>query len=84
MRALPPKFKAREARPMRIVKIRVEQASFADTLNAMREWLDRKNCYLAHFRHLSGDDGIIVISAGFAKADDPRVDEFERQFSGVR
>ena len=47
------------------------QASFADTLNAMREWLDRRKCYLSHFRHVSGDDGTVVISAGFPTADDP-------------
>ena len=68
---------------MRIIEIRVDQAIFADTLNAMREWLDREKCYLSQFRHRSDDDGTIVISAGFSKADDPRVDAFHRQFSGV-
>ena len=68
---------------MRTVEIRIDQASFADTLSAMREWLDRRKCYLSHFRHVTGDDGIVVISAGFPSADDPRIDEFQRQFGGV-
>ena len=68
---------------MRTVEIRVSQASLADTLNSMREWLDRERCNLAHFRHTSGEDGIIVISAGFATADDRHVDAFHRQFGGA-
>jgi hypothetical protein len=47
---------------MRTVEIRVPQASLADILNSMREWLDRERCNLSHFRHTSGDDGIIVIA----------------------
>jgi hypothetical protein len=65
---------------VRTIEIRVDQASFADTLNFMREWLDREKYYLSHFRHMSGDDESIVISAGFADADDPRVDAFHRKF----
>lgn len=67
---------------MRTVEIRIDQASFADTLKSMREWLDRERYHLAHFRHTSRNDGSIVISAGFANADDPRVEAFYRQFSG--
>jgi hypothetical protein len=68
---------------MRTIEIRVDRAEFADILNKMREWLDREKCYLSHFRHTSGEDGIIVISAGFPSADDPRVDAFHRQFGGA-
>jgi hypothetical protein len=68
---------------MRIIEIRVDQAIFADTLNAMREWLDREKCYLSQFRHKNDDDGTILIIAGFSDADDPRVDAFHRQFGGV-
>jgi hypothetical protein len=68
---------------MRIVKIRIDQAKLADTLNTMREWLDRKNCYLSHFGHMREGDGVIVISAGFPTEDDPRVDEFEQRFGRV-
>jgi hypothetical protein len=68
---------------MRIVKIKVGRANLADTLNTMREWLDRKKCYLSHFGHTSEGDGVIVISAGFAQEDDPRIDEFQQQFGVV-
>jgi hypothetical protein len=65
---------------MRTIEIRVPQAEFADILNAMREWLDREKCFLSRFSHASGKDGIVVISAGFPNADDPRLDAFHQQF----
>jgi hypothetical protein len=68
---------------MRTIEIRVNQASLADTLSAMREWLDREKCYLSHFRHTNADDGTIVISASFSNDYDPRIDAFQRQFGGA-
>jgi hypothetical protein len=65
---------------MRTIQIRVDQANLADTLGAMREWLDRERCYLSHFRHEIGEGGIVIISAGFSNDYDPRVDAFQRQF----
>jgi hypothetical protein len=67
---------------MRTIEIRVYEDGFADTLAAMREWLEREKLYLAHFRHENGD-GIIVMSVGFANPDDPRVDAFHRKFGDL-
>jgi hypothetical protein len=67
---------------MRTIQIRVEEGTFADTLGAMREWLDREKLYLAHFRHEIGG-GMIVMSVGFSNPDDPRVDAFHRTFGGL-
>jgi hypothetical protein len=39
------------------IEIRVSQANFAETLNAMREWLDRARCHPSRFSHVSGEDG---------------------------
>ena len=68
---------------MRTIEIRVNQTSLADTLSAMREWLDREKCYLSHFRQQSGDDGTVVISLSFSDDYDPRIDAFHRQFAGA-
>jgi hypothetical protein len=67
---------------MRTIEIRVDVGAFADTLGAMREWLDREKLHLAHFRHENGK-GMIVMSVGFANPDDPRVDAFHRTFGGL-
>jgi hypothetical protein len=66
---------------MRTIEIRVPSARLADTLNAMREWLDREKCYLSRFRYESGNDGTAVISVSFSNNDDPRLDEFHQQFN---
>jgi hypothetical protein len=55
---------------MRTIEIRVYEDGFADSLAAMRDWLEREKLYLAHFRHRN-DDGMIVMSVGFANPDDP-------------
>jgi hypothetical protein len=68
---------------MRTIKIRTDQANLGETLKSMREWLDREKYHLSHFRHVSGDDGSIVISAGFANPDDPRIEAFHRKFGGL-
>jgi hypothetical protein len=68
---------------VRTIKIRVDQTGFAEVLSAMREWLDRERCHLTHFRHVTGDDRSVVISAGFANDGDPRIEAFQRQFGGA-
>jgi hypothetical protein len=68
---------------MRTLEIRVSQASLADILNEIREWHDRKKCALSHFRHTSDEDGSIVISAGFATAEDHHIDAFHRRFASA-
>ena len=65
---------------MRIVHLRVNQADFGGIFEAMREWLDRKNCVLEHFGTEAGDDGSIVIKAQFA--DDHAAELFRREFQG--
>jgi len=67
---------------VRTIEIRVYEDGFAHTLTVMREWLEREKLYLAHFRHIN-DDGMIVMSVGFANPDDPRVDAFHRKFGGL-
>ncbi len=62
------------------IEIRVSQANFADTLNAMREWLDRERCHPSRFSHVSGEDGNVVISISFPHADDPHLTAFHQQF----
>lgn len=69
---------------VRTIEIRVPEKSLAGILNSMREWLDREKCDLSHFRYTSGEDGVIVISAGFPNPDDPRVDAFHRRFANAR
>jgi hypothetical protein len=58
------------------VHVRVNQADFGGVFEAMREWLDRKNCVLEHFGTEAGDDGSIVIKAQFA------AELFRREFQG--
>ena len=40
---------------MRVVHVRVSLADFGGVFEAMREWLDRKNCVLEHFGTEAGD-----------------------------
>jgi len=61
------------------VEIRVRQADLADTLTAMRVWLDRERCVLLHFRHAGDGMGSILINAGFA-VDDLCAERFRKQF----
>ena len=68
---------------MRTVKIRVKRSRLADTLGAMREWLDSRRCALAHFRHARDADGTIVISVGFTSPDDTHANEFREQFDAA-
>jgi len=48
------------------IEIMVKQADLADTLAAMREWLDRERCVLSHFCHTGDGAGFVVIYANVA------------------
>lgn len=45
---------------MRVVQVSVSRASFADTLGAMRAWLDRHSRPLVRFETATEDDTIII------------------------
>jgi hypothetical protein len=64
---------------MRVVYVRVRQADFGKVFEAMREWLDRKNCELEQFE-TAADDGSIIIEAQFAE--DDLAELFRREFQG--
>ena len=68
---------------MQTIEIRIKRASLADTLGAMREWLDSRRCALSHFRHERDVDGTIVISIGFTSIDDTHANEFREQFDAA-
>jgi hypothetical protein len=63
---------------MRVVHVRVSQADFGRVFEAMREWLDRKNCELEQFETEARDGGSIVIKAQFAE--DDLAELFRREF----
>jgi hypothetical protein len=66
---------------MRVVHVRVSQVDFAEILAAMREWLDRDNCWLERFETEAGDGGsVIIIKAQFP--DDDLAEPFRRDFQG--
>ena len=64
---------------MRVVHIRV-QADFGEIIEAMREWLDRHNCWLQQFE-TAADDGGFMIKAQFAE--DDLAELFRREFRGT-
>jgi hypothetical protein len=68
---------------MKSVEIRVKQADLAETLGAMREWLDREKCNLLHFSHTSDRTGIVVIDAGFSDGDHVCAEAFRQHFGAV-
>jgi hypothetical protein len=68
---------------MRTVEIRVNLDRLADTLSAMRVWLDARRCALSHFRQAREADGMVVISVGFTSINETHANEFRQQFDGV-
>jgi hypothetical protein len=68
---------------VRTIEIRVSQAKLPDTLNTMREWLDREKFNLSRYSHVTEADGIVIINVSFPDTDDPRLDDFHRQFGGA-
>ena len=65
---------------MRVVRVFVSRASFADTLGAMRAWLDRHNRPLVRFETATEDDTIIM-TVHFDE--DALGDEFRQDFGGA-
>ena len=63
------------------VEVTVKQADLANTLAAMREWLDRERCNLSHFRHAGDGDGNVIIKADFS--DQACADKFHQHFGGA-
>jgi hypothetical protein len=45
---------------MRVVQVSVSRAAFADTLGAMRDWLDRNNRPLVRFETTSDGENVVV------------------------
>jgi hypothetical protein len=64
---------------LRVVQVSVSRTSFADTLGAMRAWLDRHNRPLVRFETATEDD-TIVIRVQFD--DDALGDAFRQDFGG--
>ena len=69
-----------EEATMRVVHVRVSQTDFGGVFEAMREWLDRRNCTLEHFGTEAGDGGGIIIKAEFAE--DDLAELFRHEFQG--
>jgi hypothetical protein len=65
---------------MRVVQIRVSRAAFADTLGAMRDWLDRNGRPLVRFETAS-EDHTILVKIQFD--DDALAEGFRQDFDGV-
>jgi hypothetical protein len=65
---------------MQVVSVRVSQADFGNVFEAMREWLDRKNCELEQFETAADGGSIIIIKAQFAE--DDLAELFRREFQG--
>ncbi len=65
---------------MRTIEVRVPRAGLAETLGAMREWLDGRRCALSHFRHAHERDETILISLGFTSIDETDADKFCEEF----
>jgi hypothetical protein len=60
--------------------VRVREADFGETFNAMAEWLDHNNCCLERFETETGDGGNVIIKAQFAEEDS--AEEFRHEFQG--
>ena len=65
---------------MLVVHVRVSEADFGGVFEAMREWLDRKNCELEQFETEASYGGSIIIKAQFAE--DDLAELFRREFQG--
>jgi hypothetical protein len=53
---------------MRVIHVRADRTDFAQTLSAMREWLDRNNRRVELFETEAGEDGGIIVKVQFADA----------------
>jgi hypothetical protein len=64
---------------MRVVQVSVSRAAFADTLGAMRDWLDRNNRPLVRFETQTEGETIILT---MQFDDDALADAFRQAFGG--
>ncbi|HEX3535709.1 MAG TPA: hypothetical protein VHU15_03005 [Stellaceae bacterium] len=63
---------------MPAVETRITRRSFADTLGAMRDWLDHNASGPVKFETASTDDGVIVIRVEFDR--DDQAQQFAAKF----
>jgi hypothetical protein len=63
---------------MPAIETRITRARFADTLGAMRDWLDHNASGPVKFETASGGDGVIVIRVEFGRED--QAQEFAASF----
>ena len=67
-------------RGSRFVHVRVSQDDFGEIIGAMREWVDRNNCWLERFETEAGDGGSVIIKAQFTE--DDLAERFRSEFRG--
>jgi hypothetical protein len=65
---------------MRVVRVPVSRADFAEMFEAFAEWLDRNDRQVDQFETEPGADGGIIVKAQFA--DDDLAELFRREFQG--
>ena len=65
---------------MRVVQVAASRAAFADTLGAMRDWLDRNNRPLVRFETATEGE-TITITVQFE--DDALGEAFRQDFGGI-
>jgi hypothetical protein len=64
------------------IEITVKRAELADTLGAMRIWLDREKCTISNFRHKNDDAaGSVILKADFI--DQACAERFQQRFGGT-
>jgi hypothetical protein len=67
---------------MRVAEVLVNRADLADTLGAMRSWLDHNDAGSTQFETMRERGGSIVVRVEFAT--DDLAEAFRRQFSRER
>jgi hypothetical protein len=64
------------------IEITVKRVELADTLGAMRIWLDREKCTISNFRHKNDDAaGSVILKADFL--DQACAERFQQRFGGT-
>lgn len=66
---------------MTLVELQIERAAFADTLGAMRDWLDRHDAGAVKFETAANTQGGIRIRVEFTRAD--LAQQFAARFAPV-
>src|SRR4051812_24227511 len=84
--ARPSKYGARSASSRRprakTIKVRVASFAFADTLNAMRKWLDHRGCAPSRFNCNREGRATVTVQIEFSEKFKAIAREFEEQFAG--